>query len=79
VFYVSFLPQFVPAGSNVPAVTLLLAGIHSALGLIWFTALILATRPIAAALRRPPVMRTLNRLTGGLFLLFGARLALIRD
>ncbi len=79
VFYVSFLPQFVPAGVNVPATTLLLAAIHSGLGLLWFAALILATRPIATALRRPPVVRTLDRLTGGLFLLFGARLALGRD
>ncbi len=79
IFYVSFLPQFVPAGTNVPATTLLLAAIHAALGLLWFAALILATQPIAGALRRPPVIRTLDRLTGGLFLLFGARLALGRD
>jgi threonine/homoserine/homoserine lactone efflux protein len=79
IFYVSFLPQFVPAGANVPATTLLLAAIHAALGLLWFAALILATQPIAKALRRPPLIRTLDRLTGGLFLLFGARLALGRD
>ncbi len=79
IFYVSFLPQFVPVDASVPATTLLLAAIHSALGLIWFAALILATQPIAAALRRPPVVRTLDRLTGGLFLLFGARLVLSRD
>ncbi len=79
IFYVSFLPQFVPAGASVPATILLLAAIHSALGLLWFAALILATQPIAAALRRPPVVRTLDRLTGGLFLLFGARLLLSRD
>lgn len=79
IFYVSFLPQFVPAGANVPLTTLLLAAIHAGLGLIWFLLLIGATRPIAAALRRPPVIRTLDRLTGGVFLLFGARLALSRD
>ena len=79
IFYVSFLPQFVPAGANVPLTTLLLAAIHSGLGLLWFLALIGATRPIAAALRRPPVIRTLDRLTGGVFLLFGAKLALSRD
>lgn len=79
VFYVSFLPQFVPQGANVPATTLLLAAIHATLGLLWFTTLILATRPIATGLRKPAVVRTLDRLTGGLFLLFGARLALSRD
>ena len=79
IFYVSFLPQFVPAGANVPMTTLLLAIIHAGLGLLWFVALIAATRPIARALRRPKVIRTLDRLTGGLFILFGAKLALSRD
>ena len=79
IFYVSFLPQFIPAGADVPGTTILLAAIHAALGLVWFGALILATRPIATALRRPTTVRLLDRLTGGLFLLFGARLALVRD
>jgi len=78
-FYVSFLPQFVPAGANVPLTTLGLASIHALLGLLWFLLLIAATQPIAAALRKPRVIRTLDRLTGGIFLLFGARLALSRD
>jgi threonine/homoserine/homoserine lactone efflux protein len=76
VFYVSFLPQFIPPDANVAALTLLLAGIHAALGLAWFLLLITATRPLAAALRRPRLVRSLDRLTGGVFLLFAARLAL---
>ena len=79
VFYVSFLPQFVPPGSGVAATTLLLAVIHALLGLAWFAALILATRPVATALRRPRTIRWLDRATGSLFLLFAARLALSRD
>ena len=79
VFYVSFLPQFVPAGASVPATTLLLAAIHALLGLAWFAALILATRPIAAALRKPRTIRWLDRATGAVFLLFAGRLALSRD
>ncbi|HYJ29285.1 MAG TPA: LysE family translocator [Allosphingosinicella sp.] len=79
VFYVSFLPQFVPAGANVSATTLLLAAIHALIGLSWFAALIFATRPIAAALRRPGTIRLLDRATGIVFLLFAGRLALSRD
>jgi threonine/homoserine/homoserine lactone efflux protein len=77
-FYVSFLPQFVPAGANVAAMTLLLAAIHVALGMAWFAALIGATAPLGRALGRPSVIRTLDRMTGGVFLLFGAKLALSR-
>jgi threonine/homoserine/homoserine lactone efflux protein len=78
IFYVSFLPLFVPAGANVAAVTLLLAAIHAVLGLIWFAALVAATRPLARALARPSVIRALDRATGTIFLLFAARLALGR-
>jgi threonine/homoserine/homoserine lactone efflux protein len=79
VFYVSFLPQFIPAGTDVAAMTLLLAAIHALLGLIWFGLLILATQPITGALRKPKVVQALDRVTGGVFILFGARLALSRD
>jgi threonine/homoserine/homoserine lactone efflux protein len=78
IFYLSFLPQFVPAGADVALVTLVLAVIHASLGLLWFGALIFATRPLARALRRPATVRTLDRVTGGLFILFGLRLALGR-
>jgi threonine/homoserine/homoserine lactone efflux protein len=76
VFYVSFLPQFIPAGSSVLGWSVLLASIHNMLGLIWFGALVAATRPLLGALRRPGVMTWLDRLTGGLFLAFGLKLAL---
>jgi threonine/homoserine/homoserine lactone efflux protein len=53
VFYVSFLPQFVPTGANPAVFGLLLAGVHVVMGLAWAGGLILATAPIARALRRP--------------------------
>src|SRR5882724_11046122 len=64
VFYVSFLPQFVPQGVPVPGYTFLLAMIHVVLGTIWFVVLILASQPLVWALRRPKVIKTLDRLTG---------------
>jgi threonine/homoserine/homoserine lactone efflux protein len=78
VFYVSFLPQFVPAGANPAAFGLLLAALHVVMGLAWAGGLILATAPIARALRRPGVVEWLDRLTGGVFVAFGVRIALER-
>lgn len=78
-FYVSFLPQFVPAGASVPATTLLLAAIHAGLGLAWFLLLIGATRPLARVLREPGLVRALDRLTGGVLIFFGLKLAFSRQ
>lgn len=76
VFYVSFLPQFIPAGASVLGWSVLLASVHNVLGLIWFATLVAATQPLLGVLRRPAVMRWLDRLTGGLFVAFGLKLAL---
>jgi threonine/homoserine/homoserine lactone efflux protein len=76
VFYVSFLPQFVPQGVSVAPYILALGAIHAVLGLIWFSCLITATRPLARLLARPPVVQTCDRLTGGMFMAFGVGLAL---
>jgi threonine/homoserine/homoserine lactone efflux protein len=76
VFYVTLLPQFVPAGVDVASFTFLLAAIHVALSLVWFAALIAAAVPLGRALRRPRVVRALDRVTGLVFLAFGAKLAL---
>ena len=76
VFYVSFLPQFVPQGVPVAPYVLLLGGIHAFLGLAWFACLIAATQPIAQFLKRPRVVQTCDRLTGGMFVAFGIGLAL---
>jgi threonine/homoserine/homoserine lactone efflux protein len=76
IFYVTFLPQFIPAGVSVAPFTLLLGVIHGVFALIWFPILIAATRPLLLWLRRPSVVRWLDRATGGIFIGFGARLAI---
>ena len=78
VFYATFLPQFIPAGANVTGTSIAYAGIHAMEGVLWFAALILATRPLASWLRRERVQRNLDRATGAVFLAAGARLALDR-
>lgn len=78
VFYLSLLPQFVPPGVEVMPFTLLLAGIHAALSLVWFGILIQLTARLSPILATPGFITTLDRLTGGLFIAFGARLVLER-
>lgn len=75
VFYVSFLPQFVPAGASVPVHTFVLASVHVALSLAWFALLIAALGPLGRWLRRPAALKTLDRLTGCIFVAFGLKLA----
>ena len=76
VFYVSFLPQFIPQGEPLVVWTFGLVSIHVVLGLIWSLALIGATQPLAGVLKRPAVITWMDRTTGVIFMLFAARLAL---
>jgi threonine/homoserine/homoserine lactone efflux protein len=76
VFYVSFLPQFLPEGAPAGPFMFLLAAVHAVMGIAWFAALIAATRPLSHLLRRSTVIAWLDRATGGVFLAFAARLAL---
>jgi threonine/homoserine/homoserine lactone efflux protein len=76
VFYISFLPQFIPAGVNSGVFSFMLATLHAALTLIWFALLIAATKPIVRLLRKPGVLKWLDRFVGAVFVSFGVRLAL---
>ena len=75
VFYVSFLPQFVATGYPVGPYIFGLAAMHAVIGTLWSITMISATRPLSRWLRRPAVVRTLDRLTGTVFLAFAVRLA----
>jgi len=74
VFYVSFLPQFLPVGVSAIGFSMLLASIHVVMGLVWFGGLMLATRPLTAWLHRPKVARLLDGSTGLLLVFFGLAL-----
>ena len=76
IFYVSFLPQFIPQGQPLVAWTFGLVGIHVLLGLLWSLVLIGATQSLATVLRREKVIRWMDRTTGIIFLAFATRLAL---
>ncbi|MND10741.1 Homoserine/homoserine lactone efflux protein [compost metagenome] len=76
VFYVSFLPQFIPSGHSPVVWTFLLVGIHVLLGTLWSLTLIMATRYASDLLKAPGFIQWMDRATGGVFMLFAARLAL---
>lgn len=78
IFYVSFLPQFIPAGHSPVLWTFGLVLIHVVLGTLWSALLIGSTRRLAGWLKRDKVVKWLDRTTGAVFLLFAAKLALSR-
>ncbi len=78
VFYVTFLPQFIPAGGSVALWCTLMALTHMVIGLVWNAVLISGSQYFAGHLRRPAVLKVMDRLTGCVFIGFAAKLALSR-
>jgi threonine/homoserine/homoserine lactone efflux protein len=76
VFYAAFLPQFIPAGAPVLAMSVGLTAIHVAFGTAWLSAIVIAVDRARALLTRPVVRRRMEQLTGTVLLGFGIRLAL---
>ena len=74
-FYLTFLPQFIPAGAPVLRTSLLLAMIHNVLGFAWLSIYARFVDRLRVALTRPVVKAWLERVTGGALVLLGARLA----
>lgn len=76
VFYLAFLPQFINAGDPVLAKSLLLAGIHFILGIVWLSLVTVFVAWLRAWLARPAIRRGLETVTGVVLIAFGIRLAL---
>lgn len=76
IFYVSFLPQFIPAGQPLIARTFLLVTIHVVIGTLWSLTLIMMTGYASRLLKSRRFIRWMDRLTGGLFMFFAVKLAL---
>jgi threonine/homoserine/homoserine lactone efflux protein len=74
-FYLTFLPQFIPTGAPVLRTSLLLAMIHNVLGFAWLSLYARFVNRLRTALTRPVVKAWLERVTGGALVALGARLA----
>jgi threonine/homoserine/homoserine lactone efflux protein len=75
VFYLSFLPQFIPAGVQVWSFSILLALIHATEGFLWFLLLANATESLSGWLRQRKVVMALDTTMAAIFIAFGLRLA----
>jgi len=78
VFYLTFLPQFMSPGDNVLVRSLAFAVAHGVMGIAWLSAYAYAVTRISALLGGAGVRRWLERVTGGVLIALGARLALER-
>ena len=78
VFYLTFLPQFMSPGDNVLARSLAFAVAHSVMGIMWLSAYAYVLSRVSAVLGSSGVRRWLERVTGGVLIALGARLALER-
>lgn len=75
VFYLSFLPQFIPTGVQVWSFSILLASIHATEGILWFLLLTNATEFFSGWLRRRRVVMALDSAMGAVLIAFGLKLA----
>ncbi|MCK2219345.1 LysE family translocator [Actinomadura sp. ATCC 31491] len=74
VFAMSFLPQFVPAGQDVPATLVTLAVVWVLIDLLWYALLIWAVAKAKDWLGRPAVRRRLEQVSGVVLIGLGVRL-----
>jgi threonine/homoserine/homoserine lactone efflux protein len=74
-FFLTFVPQFLPDhGATLPA-ALLLSATFAAIYLVWFSGLVTLVELVGNALRRPRVQAWTERVTRGALVAFGLRLA----
>lgn len=75
-FYVTFLPQFIPTDVT-PFVWIMgLVAIHVVLGFFWSSMLIFMMQPISQFLKQPKIVKRLDQITGAIFLLFAIKLVM---
>jgi len=78
VFYSTLLPQFIGPGDPVLATSLVMAGVHGALGVVWLSGYAWAVTAMGDVLRRPRVRTAVDRVTGVVLVGLGAGLLLER-
>jgi threonine/homoserine/homoserine lactone efflux protein len=75
VFFLSFLPSFIPEGAPVAWTSLLLGGIFVVLTAAYYGALLALSGPVMRWMADGPVRRWVDRVTGLVLIAFGVRMA----
>ena len=78
IFFTALLPQFVSPQDPALVVSLLMTAIAAAASLAWLSVYATLVPRAGDVLRRPPVRRALDRVTGTVLIGLGVRLALTR-
>lgn len=76
VFYMAFLPQFINPAQSALLQSLLLAGLHFVIAMIWQCLLALMVKKLKVWLQKPKVSRVFDSVTGGIMVALGIRVAL---
>jgi len=76
VFFVTFLPGFIPHGTSVGWMSLLLGGIFVVLTAVYFVVLLAVSGPVTRWMTTARIRRRMDRGTGLVLIGFGLRLAL---
>jgi threonine/homoserine/homoserine lactone efflux protein len=74
-FYTTFLPQFIRPGDPVLLLSIAMAGVHIALGIVWLSAYAWLLDRAVDAFRGSRVRRALDALTGTVLVALGIRVA----
>lgn len=75
IFYISFLPQFVPSTGNSTLWLLSLVSVHVSLGILWSVILITSMQSISKFLHQNGALKKIDQITGSIFILFAVKLA----
>jgi RhtB (resistance to homoserine/threonine) family protein len=75
IFYLAFLPQFINPGDPVLLKSLLLAGMHFVLGILWLALISTFLGRSRGFIARPAVQRGIEAVAGTVLIAFGIRLA----
>jgi threonine/homoserine/homoserine lactone efflux protein len=78
IFYLAFLPQFINPSDPVLLKSLMLAGIHFAIGIVWLALLVFLIGKIGAWLTRASVRQKLEMTTGTILIGLGVGLVFER-